>query len=337
MSKYFYITKPRTTSAIKKTMILIENSNKIYPSDITLDDLLGQMLYSIGVSYFHKLSFENEVYAKTLQLINLRQPAEAMVSHGIKVNYIFGLPRSIAEGGINIDVDRNINVVVSPTHDNERVKAFMILSGLSSSAWENRILEAFFDVPSVSAVRLLKLAAEQGIPIYTVTSANVNESLSQLRVDSDVLTDIRNAVNAGKKVIVSKTNVTYNQWHGAGYIIINPVTGAAGYMISGGLAGSDTTVPPSTPLRQGQLPDSTVEIRSLVLRIARAFIGTPYVWGGKNEDGSIAPDLYMSCLNWLDLNCLRVMQQHNMRRAILISGLPPGTIDLLVILSGDRI
>ena len=56
-------------------------------------------------------------------------------------------------------------------------------------------------------------------------------------------------------------------------------------MISGGLAGVETTAPPSGLLRQGQLPDSTLAIRELVLRIARAFTDTPYVWGGKTETG----------------------------------------------------
>ncbi len=269
----------------KNMATLIENSKKVYPLDVSLDDLLGQMLYSIGISYFQKLSFENRAYANTLQLINFRQPAEAMVTHKVKVSCLFGLPLTVSESGLNMDVDRNINVIVSPTQDNERVKAFMVLSGLSSSAWENRILEIFLNIPAASTVRLLKLASEQGIPIYTITGANINVILPRLQVSFDVKTDMANAVNAGKNVIISKTNLIYNQWNGVGYIVMNPLTGAAGYMISGGLAGSDTAAPPSGLLRQGQLPDSTLAIRELVLRIARAFTGTPYVWGGKAETG----------------------------------------------------
>ncbi len=263
---------------------LIENSKKIYPSEVSLDDLLGEMLYSIGVMYFHNISIENGTYAKTLQLINSRQPCEAMVTHRVKVNYLFGLPVSAAEGGVNVDVDRNTNLVASSDQDDQRIKAFMILSGLSSSAWENRILEVFLDTPSVSSIRLLKLASEQGIPIETITNENINELLPQLQISAEVKADISNSVNAGKKVLISRSNVTYNQWYGVGYIVIDPVTGAAGYMISGGLAGSDTSQP-SGILRQGQLPDSAVEIRALVLRIARAFTDTPYVWGGKTVDG----------------------------------------------------
>lgn len=49
--------------------------------------------------------------------------------------------------------------------------------------------------------------------------------------------DITNAVNAGKVVTVSKTNINFNGWNGCGYIITNPETGAGGYMISGGTNG----------------------------------------------------------------------------------------------------
>ena len=58
-----------------------------------------------------------------------------------------------------------------------------------------------------------------------------------MQIDQQVKYDIVNAVNAGKEVTVSKTNITYNEWSGCGYIIINPETGAGAYMLSGGLNG----------------------------------------------------------------------------------------------------
>jgi hypothetical protein len=59
-----------------------------------------------------------------------------------------------------------------------------------------------------------------------------------LQVGAQVKADIQNAVNAGKEVTVSKTNITYSGWTGCGYIVINPQTGAGAYMISGGLSGA---------------------------------------------------------------------------------------------------
>jgi hypothetical protein len=62
--------------------------------------------------------------------------------------------------------------------------------------------------------------------------------LTLLQVGTDVIFDIQNAINAGKEVTVSKTNITYAGWTGSGYIIIDPDTGDGAYMISGGLGGA---------------------------------------------------------------------------------------------------
>ncbi len=267
---------------------LIENSKRVDSTEITLDDLLGQLLYSIGVSYFTTLSFESNIFAKTLQLINLRQPSEAMVTQEVNVDYLFNMPRTITVGGVNIDVDRNVNAVYSLSQDKEREKAFMILSGISSSVSENKILEAFFGVPSLSAVRLLKLASEQGVPIYTISSSNLNELLPQLQIGSDVKTDIVNAVNAGKNVMVSKTNISYDQWIGTGYIVLDPVTGAGSFMISGALGGAHTSKAPiADPNFKVTWLDSMIFkiVRNNIIGCAKNLsYKTAYVFGCKNPD-----------------------------------------------------
>jgi len=278
-------------SMAKNIENLIANSKSIGSSAITLDDLLGQMLYSVGISYFHKLCFENEVYAKNLQLISLRQPSEAMVTHCVNTNYSFGLPLAISEGGINIDVDRNINVIISPNNDKERVKSFMILSGLSSSSWEDRILESFFDLKSISTIKILKIAAEKNIPIYSITKDNINELISQLKLNKDVLIDIYNAVNSGDKVIVPESNIICDNWSGVGYVVLNSENGAAGYFISGGTSGGMTGKTPEKSIRnvsQYFWGDGsalkTIFSRTIILMLALAELDTPYIWGGNNPE-----------------------------------------------------
>jgi len=118
----------------------------------------------------------------------------------------------------------------------------MILTGMRSSALEHEVPEKLFsstDNPAwgISAVKALKIANEQGIPIYTINQSNVNTILPQLQVDADIKSEIGNAVNAGKVVTISKTNITSNGWTGVGYIVMDPNTGAAAYMI-GGIGGA---------------------------------------------------------------------------------------------------
>ncbi|MBI4691578.1 MAG: transglutaminase domain-containing protein, partial [Nitrospirae bacterium] len=205
-------------------------TNNISSTD--LDDLLGQMLYNIGLSYMHHLNFEEELYAKNFQMIITKEPSEAIVTSQAITEYIWGAPYKVAEGGVAIDVDRNIYNPFSIDGSQQRKKDFLIVAGLGSSSWEDMIIQSFFNIPSVSAARLLKIANQQGIPIYTIDTGNINTIIPQLQTSQEVINNIKNAVNAGKKVIIPKTNVQYNDWNGVGYIILDPVIGSGAYLES---------------------------------------------------------------------------------------------------------
>jgi hypothetical protein len=200
--------------------------------------------------------------------------------------WLWGVPYKVTEGGVGIDVDRNINTSFPIDGDRTRAKDFMIVSGIGSSFWEDLILQSFFNIPSVSAARLLKTANQQGIPIYTIDSNNISSILPQLQVSQEVINDIKNSVNAGKKVIISKTNIQYNDWNGVGYIILDPVRGSGAYMISGGLAGAEPSRP--LPTSQRELDKLYVRIceqkRGIILDTAGRLIGTPYKFGCKDPE-----------------------------------------------------
>ena len=47
--------------------------------------------------------------------------------------------------------------------------------------------------------------------------------------------DVANAINAGKEVTISQTQVHAFGWSGTGYIVLDPESGVGGYLIGGGL------------------------------------------------------------------------------------------------------
>jgi len=94
-----------------------------------------------------------------------------------------------------------------------------------------------YQAKGISTLQVLQLANSQGIPIYTITQNNISSALPILQISSEVKTDIQNAVNAGKTVIVPKQDITYYTWTGTGYIVMDPQTGAGAYMISTSLSG----------------------------------------------------------------------------------------------------
>lgn len=93
----------------------------------------------------------------------------------------------------------------------------------------------------ISAVKALALASQQGQKIWTINQSNVNLALSRINLGADAENDIRNAVNAGKIATAHETRINFNGWVGEGYTLIDPQTGAGGYIISGGGNGGELT------------------------------------------------------------------------------------------------
>ncbi len=212
-------------------------------TNLTKDDILGDLLYTTALSYHAELGMMNQVSAKTMGVVAITLPSETIFSFELKRNFAFGIPISVSSGGLAMDADRLYSLVKSLDGNTEKSKQFFLSSGMNGSALEHSVPEQLFSTQGnpaqgISAVKALQIANEQGIPIYTINQTNINTILPQLQVDGDVKADIQNAVNAGKEVTVSKSNINFNGWNGCGYIIIDPATGAGAYMISGGMSGA---------------------------------------------------------------------------------------------------
>ncbi|MHB8882209.1 MAG: transglutaminase-like domain-containing protein [Thermodesulfovibrionales bacterium] len=207
------------------------------------DDVLGDLLYITALSYFAELDATDAVTATNAGVYAVRLPSESIFSTELKVNSFFGMPFSVRHGGMAMDVDRAMTLTKALDGDNLGVKQFMLASGVNSSVFEHSVPEQLFstaDNPAygISAVKALQLANDQGIPIYTINQSNIAVILPQLQLDNGTIADIQNAVNAGKIVSVSKTDIQFHGWNGCGYIVIEPNSGAGAYMISGGLNGT---------------------------------------------------------------------------------------------------
>jgi len=251
-----------------------------------LDDLLGLMLYNIGLSYLQHITFEEELYAKNFQMIVTKEQSEAMATSHAETEWLWGVPYAVIAEAIGVDARRNLYMAFPIDGNQQRTKDFMVVSGIGRSLWEDLILESFFNIPSVSSARLLKLANQQGIPLYTIDKSNVSVLLPQLQVTLEAIADIENAVNAGKKVIISKTNIQYNDWNGVGYIILDAANGTGAYLISGGLAGGKGTDPLPNDHRELQALYKRIcmQKREIILTTAFSLIGTPYKWRCKDPE-----------------------------------------------------
>jgi len=225
------------------------------PSKISLDLLqnridkndfsepVGEMLHQTALSYWGEVDAFNDVIAKTIGVRNLRHPSELAATAKISLTSLWGLHVYGTYKSRNIDVKLDNQSIMAKMIDSAKEFAYMQQSGANSSFLEGAVLDQLFGKnigDSISAVSAMKLANDQGIPIYGIDAGNVAATLPKLQVSQEIKDEVANAVNAGLTVQIPKTNISQLGWNGVGYIITNPTDGTAAYRISGGLNGGDS-------------------------------------------------------------------------------------------------
>lgn len=211
--------------------------------DSSWDDLIGEPLHLIGQSYFLEVEAASRIGGHQSDVVSLKRPAEALVTFAPTFSYLFGTAVEQEEGGFNIDARRYLVSPVSRTGDEEQVRAWVLATGSFGSAAEHEVFEHLLGARSVSSIKLIGEANARGIPVFRVDAANLSQVLPLLQVPSAVRNDVVNAVNAGRQVLVPQQQITFFDWTGVGYIVLDPESGAAAYLISGGLAGGGTAEP----------------------------------------------------------------------------------------------
>ncbi|HAD03422.1 MAG TPA: hypothetical protein DCF93_01815, partial [Desulfuromonas sp.] len=200
-----------------------------------------RLLHEAALSYVERWNAAEEELAAFLKVTIVRPlPTVVTVGGVIDVSELFGIPQGFEWKGVFIDAGfRRIETVAAPGQE-ERAGEFMRLSALEGSILENRIFEDDFGVASISTAKLLALTRQSPTPLLTLDGANVDALLPTLAIGENVKTDIGNAVHQGLTVTLPEAESGYKSWTGIGYVKENPVTGEAGYMLSGMIAGGMT-------------------------------------------------------------------------------------------------
>jgi len=198
----------------------------------------AENLQQVALHYWMESDFFDSLAAASLKVHRVRRLSVGRFAAPMTVSYFFGAPRSGVYQSRIMDVKRSsVGVAAS---DAARELTFVRTSGLQGSFLEGSVLDQLYQRPlgeGVSAVQLMQSALLAGIPIYHVTQANSAQVLPLLQVPSAVRADIVNALNTGKTVLVPEREFRKDNYRGIGYIVEDPATGAAAYLISGGLNG----------------------------------------------------------------------------------------------------
>jgi len=232
---------------------------QLNPSDLTplqgltKEDLSGDLLYSGILGYFNEIDGNDTFSVRANgRIVAYRLPSYGRFFAIAQPHFFFGIVRTVSFPGLTMDVDF-LRVQAEAKNKDKAVQlSFMREIGASGSSAEHAVPEQLFRDPSkpandplrqqaVSAVKALTIASSQGQRIYTLNSQNPTthaSTLASLGISADAKAEIANALAAGSEVTVHQTNINAFGFSGAGYIIIDPETGAGAYKIEGGANGA---------------------------------------------------------------------------------------------------
>ena len=224
---------------MESTRAKMDSGDETLLSDITKRQLTGDLLESTIFSYFALNNVQDEIAAQQAGIVNYRAPSYGKFSNTLSTSYFYGTPRNVSFDGLAMDVDRVFNINVDKDNDNQRRLNYGKAVGSRYSAMEHLVPEQMYSngnasVQGISAVKALALASAQGQKIWQINKNNLDIALSEINLHSDTEQEIRNSVNTGKIVTTHEQRLNVNGWIGAGYIILDPTTGAGAYKIAGG-------------------------------------------------------------------------------------------------------
>jgi len=208
--------------------------------------LAAALLYRVAAEYSQQWTEAEDAFAALTDVALVRPwPHVVMVNNAMQVDTIAGRPHQLHWRGVTLDAALRLSTPIARRQARTAEREWLQLSALQGSLLEHRLFEQLFLVESISADKGLQLARSQGVPIHRIEAHNLQAVLPSLPHPQAVLDAIAEWVGLGLSVEVPATLLSYQDWQGSVWRVVNPTTGAAGYFIAGGLAGGATSVEPT--------------------------------------------------------------------------------------------
>jgi hypothetical protein len=208
------------------------------PQTTCPEEYLGQEVHQTALTYLNNVDVAGDELSDMMHQVVMNDVSEAIVENTVTVLFSGGLPITFEWTGMIVDADRKIIGPFSVDGvDNDC--DYMRLGGADGSIQENRLFEDRFGEEAISAIKILELASDSGIPICEITYSIAAECPG-IDQPSSVISAINSAIAQGHHIIIPKRRFTYYNWTGTGWIDIDPATCAAGYIIAGGQNGGAT-------------------------------------------------------------------------------------------------
>ncbi len=202
----------------------------------------AETLFLLGAQYLQNLSRDLEDLSgwKWHRLVKLG--TEGLITQsGNVTTTVGGTPIAFNQAEKFVDI-ATMPLGIFPADGNEGfIKETFELLGSQGSFLEGEVFNQVLQHRGIAAVSALTLTQRLGQMLTRVDSANLSQVLAAVDLGDDVEQEVAFAVNQGKIAWVGESRITTGQWTGTGYVLEDPATGAAGYLISGSLAGGADT------------------------------------------------------------------------------------------------
>ncbi len=207
------------------------------------------LLHREAVRYIDLWNRSEAELAALLRRVLIRpMPTVVTVGGVVDVTYLLDTPHDIDWRGLYVDADlravESVDAGAASVPDGERI--FMQLASLEGSVLEHRLFEEDLQVESISTAKFLAMAAGSGVSLLQVDRDDPESlvRLAALPLDADIQEHIAHAVNQGLLVTLPETDLAYEDWRGIGYLVEDPQSGEAGWMLSGMIGGGMTVWTP---------------------------------------------------------------------------------------------
>ena len=210
------------------------------------DALVGEYLYLTGMLYHYRLGLSEKQTARLHRVHHFRKPSALICNAHLDMLRVAGdFPLSIKGYRLIFDFGNNYSMVIPKTADLQSRQRCVAAIGPEMSALEHVVLQEMFLSEAVSAVKLLELANEQGVPIYDITPENRADLLPKLDLPAEDIALIERELDRNQRVTVTKTRLIAGTYTGAPIISLPfdetdpyaPIR--SGYFISGPANGAE--------------------------------------------------------------------------------------------------
>ncbi len=196
----------------------------------------GQVLHQTAMSYLNTTNDNENALRNLLHIKSWNDISVAFLFNDIHLDIQYNHLYGYDWGGLIISCQGGLEHHVSTDLEcSDYIREYNSIAGADGSIRENRVFEDNFNAEAVSAIKILQLANDRGMPI-----CEIENSISGDCPGFDHPYEVRNLIQyyvdnpyIDYKVIIPQQTDLYDQWLGTGIIIMNMETCAARYVCAG--------------------------------------------------------------------------------------------------------